>query len=125
MLLGMWLVAAPAFAGDELLTDKVVIENRTPRPMFGSGYAHILVRIGGVMGSAEKRDYYITYFGEDQPLPEAGATCDITYRNETIDGSVIEPLPKALPDVARYVRRFSCAGPDMIYDEQELLNRKR
>jgi len=117
----MSLVAAPALAGDELITDKVVIENRTERPAFGSGIFHVLVRVGGVTKSGEKRDYYITYFGEEQPLPEIGATCDLTYRNQSISGSVYEPQSKALPEMVHYVRRFSCVGPDMIYDEQEFL----
>lgn len=124
-LLGTSLIATPGHAGDELLTDKVVIENRTPRPPFGSGTRHILVRVGGATPSAEKRDYYITYFGADQPLPEVGATCDIIYRNGAVDGSVFETLPKVLPDLVRYVRRFSCVGPDMVYDEREYLTRAR
>ena len=123
LLLGIWLLAAPALAGDEVLTDEVVIENRTPRPMAGSGIFHIMVRVGGVTMSGEKRDYYITYLGELQPLPEIGATCDITYRNQSVDGWVDEPLPKPTPAIVRYVRRFSCVDPDMIYGEQEFLAR--
>ena len=118
LVLGFSLAgAAPSMANSPLQTDKVVIQSLTGSGHAACGILHFLVKVEAVTGAREKRAYYITYCSTDQPLPEVGATCDMSYSFERVSGAVVGETSDSLsPGPVRYVDRFSCVDPDVRWD---------
>lgn len=77
-VLAITLVAASG--PEELLrTAKVVVEERGLTPHFGSGFLHVTFWVSAREADGTLSRYYVTYMGEEQPLPPVGTECIFRY----------------------------------------------
>lgn len=87
----------------------VVMVGVGDKPPFPSGIVHTSTLLLGQSEEGDIDPYYLTYFGEEFPVPPLGSRCLIEYRPgrlELVGGLSVRPLDKG-----DYISSFDCSPP--------------